>query len=143
MGESVQLRAAVVIGLWLFGALNAAPAAINAMPLPKADAVSSATPISSPEAQAPPLANPLPAQETEGVSSTTTDNYAQIALAYTSKPSTLERLHYSAGVHKFFVGPHEDTVKRTLEEYHDKFERFEQNALRTTPRYNRKPPSVY
>ncbi|XP_058055453.1 uncharacterized protein LOC131206881 [Anopheles bellator] len=133
----------VVIGLWLFVALSAAPAVINAMPLAESDAVTSATTISSPEAQAPPLGNPLPAGETEGVSSTTTDNYAQIALAYTSKPTTMERLHFSAGVHKFFVGPHEDTVKRTLEEYHDKFERFGQKALRTTPRYNRNAPSVY
>ncbi|XP_035793554.1 uncharacterized protein LOC118467321 [Anopheles albimanus] len=72
--------------------------------------------------------------------STTTDPYEKLAAAYTSKTPTQGRISYSAGVHRFVIGPDEDPDKRLLQEYRDK---FELRLPSTTARYPKGPPCIY
>ncbi|XP_050087439.1 uncharacterized protein LOC126572287 [Anopheles aquasalis] len=72
--------------------------------------------------------------------STTTDPYAKLAAAYTFKTPTQGKISYSAGVHRFEIGPNEDPEKRLLQEYRDK---FELRLPSTTTRYPKGPPCIY
>uniref|UniRef100_A0A2M3ZVX1 Putative secreted peptide n=1 Tax=Anopheles braziliensis TaxID=58242 RepID=A0A2M3ZVX1_9DIPT len=72
--------------------------------------------------------------------STTTDLSEKLAAVYTSKTPKLGQIAYSAGVHRFEIGPDEDSKERLLQEYRDK---FELRLPSTTARYPKGPPCIY